>query len=191
VFKKDATDFDEDGFHATLLDLHEKGKIKVTAENEDVEIHIINEKGLDRYERKVMNFLLKLQQNNVIKTEYMNQLVADAQQDKLAEVKVLDLQNHYNRLVRGTDNKVAGEFTINGRTKLVPFFMFAALLTFAPLLSTIFYDNATMIFISAAGHGAITILQSIVALVFPTKIWTRRHEHVGALAGLWHIIRHR
>ncbi len=132
VFKRDATDFDEDGFHATLLDLHEMGKIKVEVEDKEAVIHIINDRGLDRYENKVMDFLKKMAKNNVVRTEYMKELVEEAQHDSITEMKVIGLKEQYGRLVAGTDNSVAGEYTTNGRKRLVPFFMLSALLAFAP-----------------------------------------------------------
>ncbi len=166
-----ATDFDDDGFHATLLDLHEKGKIKVEVEDKDVVINIINDKGLDRYEHQVMDFLQKLAKNNVIRTEYMKQMVDQAQSNTLIESKVVALKEQYGRLVAGTENEVADEFTVNGRKKLIPLLLLSLLLTFGPLFSLIFYDNATMIFLSAAGYGAIVLVQFIVAVIFPTTLF--------------------
>ncbi len=68
VFKRDATDFDVDGFNATMLDLHERGKINVKNVGEGVEMEILNKDGLDSYEQKVMDFLQETPRDNIIKT---------------------------------------------------------------------------------------------------------------------------
>ena len=171
VFKRDATDFDKDGFNATMLDLHEKGKIKVQTINENVEIEIINENGLDQYETKVMNFLQKTARDNVIKTEYMENMVKQAQDNDLVELTVIDLKNQYNQLVTGTDNDVAAEYTINGRKKLYPFFLFSLLMIIAPIWSLMTYDFASRIFLSAAGYGLVALIQSFVAVIFPSTLF--------------------
>jgi uncharacterized membrane protein len=171
VFKKDATDFDEDGLHATLLDLHERSKINVEVEENEAVIRLIDDKGLDRYENQVMNFLRRLSRNNMVRTEYMKEMVEMAQIDSIVEQRVIGLKERYMRLVAGTDNEVAGEYTTNGRKRIALFLTLSILLTFGPLLSLIFYDNATMIFLGAAGYGVITLVQFITAIVFPTTLF--------------------
>jgi len=101
VFKRDAMDFDKDGFYATLLDLHERGNIKVDVHDKDVVIEIINDRGLDRYEYKVMYFLKKIARNDVVKTEYMVDMVEQAQSDIIVEGKVIILKRQYEVEVIG------------------------------------------------------------------------------------------
>lgn len=171
VFKRDATDFDDDGFYATLLDLHEKGKIRIDVEDEKAVIHLISETGLDRYEIDVMSFLYKMARNDVVRTEYMTEMVEEAQHDTFVESKVLDLMRRYEKLVAGTDNGVAGEFTTNGRKRLVWPILLAVVLTFAPIFSLIFYDNAVNLFLGAAGYGAVVLVQCIIAVIFPSTLF--------------------
>lgn len=61
VFRGDAFDFDEDGFYATLLDLHERGAIKIDSKN-GLKIKLLKEissaeEDYDDYERSVLSFL--------------------------------------------------------------------------------------------------------------------------------------
>ena len=171
VFKKDATDFDEDGFNATMLDLHERGKIKVKNVGEGVEIEILNKDGLDKYEQKVMDFLQETSKDNIIKTAYMESMVEQAQENEFVELKVLSLKNQYSQLVSGADNNVASDYTVNGRAKLIPFFLFSFLVIFAPIALLFSNFSAAFIFLSAAGVGFVTLVQSIVALIFPTTLF--------------------
>jgi uncharacterized membrane protein len=171
VFKRDATDFDIDGFHATLLDLNERGNIKVEADDKDVVINIINDRGLDRYEHRVMNFLKKIARNNVVKTEYMTDMVEQAQSDIAVEMKLLVLKRLYEQLIFGSDNEVAKAYTVNGRRKLLPVGLLSFLLIFAPLLAMIFYNNTVQFLQSAAVYGVITLVQVLVAAMFPSTLF--------------------
>ncbi len=64
VFRGDAFDFDEDGFYATLLDLHELGVIEIDSKAslkikllKDVDAAEAAGNGYDDYERNVLSFL--------------------------------------------------------------------------------------------------------------------------------------
>ena len=171
VFKRDAMDFDKDGFYATLLDLNERGNIKVEADDKDVAINIINDRGLDRYERRVMGFLNKIARNNVVKTEYMTDMVEQAQKDRIAEGKVILLKEQYEWLISGSDYQVVNEYTVNGRLKLIPIGLLSSLLIFAPFLAMTFYNNTIQILQSAARYGAITLVQVMVAWIFPSTLF--------------------
>ncbi len=171
VFKRDATDFDKDGFNATMLDLHERGKIKVMNVDEGVEIEILNKDGLDRYEQEVMDFLQETARDNIIRTAHMESMVKRAQEDEIVEMKVLSLKRQYDQLVAGADNDVSSEYTVNGRAKLIPFFLFSILVIFAPLVLLFSNFSAGFILLSAAGVGFITLVQSLVALIFPTTLF--------------------
>ncbi len=59
LFKGDAVDFDENGFYATILDLHRRGILRVT-EHDDasgVDIQVIKNVSADTYEQRVINFV--------------------------------------------------------------------------------------------------------------------------------------
>ena len=76
IFAKDTGTFDENGFYATLLDLQNRGYIKIT-ENGKVEILKTDLEGLDSYELDVMKFLMKYSRNNVFDPEYVKSLARE------------------------------------------------------------------------------------------------------------------
>ena len=171
VFKRDAIDFDKDGFDATLLDLHERGNIKVEVDDEDIVINIINDTGLDRYEQKVMNFLKNMEREGVLKTEYMTDMVEQAESDYWIRNKLLGLKIQYEQLIYVIDEEVAGEYTVIGRRKLVPVGFLSFLFISAPLLATYFYENTILTLKSATIYGVITLVQVIVAATFPSTLF--------------------
>lgn len=178
IFKRNTKGFDQDGLHATLLDLHERGYIKVDVEGKDMAIKIINDNGLDQYEARVMGFLQKMARDSEVKTEYMTQMVSQAyynnseEETMRARERLIKLQNQYRRLVAGTDNEVASEYTVNRRKWLIPLGLLSILLTIGPFLnSKIAGENATGIFLNAAGYGAIVLGQVIVAMIFPSTLF--------------------
>ena len=170
VYKRDAIDFDKDGFDATLLDLHERGNIKVEVDDEDVVINIINDRGLDRYEHRVMNFLKNMEREGVLNSEYMTDMVKQAESDYWVRNKLMGLKIQYDELISVPDYIVAGEYTVNGRRKLVPVGILSFLLISTPLLA-MHFNNTILTLKSATLYGVITLLQVITAAIFPTTLF--------------------
>ncbi len=73
VFKSDAFDFDENGFYATLLDLHKREFIKIEQDKEknEVKIKLLKNPGDtdDPYEKDVLSFLRDWSKDGVFETE--------------------------------------------------------------------------------------------------------------------------
>ena len=67
IFNGDIGKFDENGFYATLLDLHNRGYIEIVRDMNGLKIKILNKDltELDVYEKKVMKFLIKYSENDV------------------------------------------------------------------------------------------------------------------------------
>ncbi|MFQ6053720.1 MAG: DUF2207 domain-containing protein, partial [Candidatus Bathyarchaeia archaeon] len=57
IFKEGALDYDDDGFYATLLDLHRRKKIEITPKPAGLLIEILDPDVDDSYEKRVMEFL--------------------------------------------------------------------------------------------------------------------------------------
>ncbi len=57
IFNGDAFEGDENGFYATLLNLHLNKHIRIKPYDTDIEIEILNPEVNDPYEKKVINFL--------------------------------------------------------------------------------------------------------------------------------------
>ncbi|ADC68882.1 Protein of unknown function DUF2207, membrane [Methanocaldococcus sp. FS406-22] len=64
IFNGEVGKFDKNGFYATLLDLHNRGYIKIIKDGEDIKIKILKrDDNLDIYEKEVMNFLIRHSKN--------------------------------------------------------------------------------------------------------------------------------
>jgi uncharacterized membrane protein len=74
VFRKEISDFDEDGFYATLLDLHLRKKLRIEPREHGMKIHILDSNVDDAYEGKVIGFLQKLSTNGVFDTDTLSDL---------------------------------------------------------------------------------------------------------------------
>ncbi|HHF55874.1 MAG TPA: DUF2207 domain-containing protein, partial [Thermoplasmatales archaeon] len=125
VFKKDALDFDMDGFYATLLDMHRRGIIEIESEGKDVKIrfgkHDLNE--LDEYEKKVILFLKKYSSEGVFSTEKMKEKIKMHKGDLQSLTKI---KEDFKDIL---DVKGGDHFITNGRKLMAKFFI-ASLLAF-------------------------------------------------------------
>ncbi len=70
LFKGDAGDFDEDGYYATLLDLHRRKIISIQekGEGKGIEIRVLSGATTDPYELRVLGFLALVSENGVFDT---------------------------------------------------------------------------------------------------------------------------
>ena len=73
IFNNDVGLFDENGFYATLLDLHNRGYIKIMDYGR-IKILKKNLDDLDSYESDVMKFLIKYSENDIFDPEYIETL---------------------------------------------------------------------------------------------------------------------
>lgn len=67
LFTGDPLDFDENGFYATLFDLHRQGTIRVSMDSPGkAQIRIIRDNTDDEYENRVLAFLRELSQDDLL-----------------------------------------------------------------------------------------------------------------------------
>jgi len=171
VFKSDAADFDEDGFYATLLDLHIKEKIRISTEETEATIEILDDQGLDRYEDRVMDFLSSIAVNDVVSPQNMNEMAERGKSNSVDASRLGLIQAKYSKLTTSTDEKVAKEFTVNGKKELV---MPAALCLMSSLILAGAFtvsQNADWVFFKALVYSLIPLLQVIIAALFPTTLF--------------------
>jgi uncharacterized membrane protein len=171
VFKSDAADFDEDGFYATLLDLHIKEKIRISTEETEATIEILDDQGLDRYEDRVMDFLSSIAVNDVVSPQNMNEMAERGKSNSVDASRLGLIQAKYSKLTTSTDEKVAKEFTVNGKKELV---MPAALCLMSSLILAGAFTvspNADWVFFKALVYSLIPLLQVIIAALFPTTLF--------------------
>ena len=171
VFKKDAADFDEDGFYATLLDLHLKEKISISTEETEATIEILDDQGLDRYETMVMDFLSSIAVNNVVTPQNMNEMAERGKENSVDAASLGLIQVKFRKLTSSTDEDVAKEFTVNGKKELVKPALLSFMITILLVGAYMITSNADSVFLRALGYSVIPLLQVIIAALFPTTLF--------------------
>ena len=141
VFRKDPFDYDENGFYATLLDLHKREIIKIeTGEEKKLKIKMLGYKeeeatksggsrttalkghvaGDDEYEIKVLRFLNEHSLDNVFDTDEFEQKLEKLRNkitegNSWARRELSDIRNSMNHLMRVPEKKAAEEFVMSGK----------------------------------------------------------------------------
>jgi len=177
IFKSDPLNFDEDGFYATLLDLHRRGKIKIkTKDSKGLTIQLINDEGLDNYEKRVIMFLKGLSRNNAVDTDEIKKFVKTLSLSRELEWKLLELKNELFYLTKKAEQSVSESYVINGRRKLIPFIVtsiFLLLISMLLFFNSVFnlipsiHSISTNILVSSF----IPLIQSLIALAFPSTLF--------------------
>lgn len=173
VFKGDAFDFDENGFYATLLDLHMKGKIQMTTENKGMAIKVLDRTDGDVYEQRALRFLASISQNGVVNEDSIKQLVETLTSKSGNVFRLLDLKKELNYLTRAADPSVASEFMTSGRRRLVPIASVSIFLLVASILTMLVLPILTPILSLAAGASIVAVIQSVIAAAFPATLFGR------------------
>jgi uncharacterized membrane protein len=123
VFRKDAFDFDEDGFYATLLDLHMRKKIKLEPREGAMKIHVLDATTEDKYEEKVIAFLQKNAVDGAFDTDTLKDLAHDIKRGKGSYAHGMAVKNDLVELTTEGNGNVVKEFAVSGRSRLIPAFL--------------------------------------------------------------------
>jgi uncharacterized membrane protein len=171
VFKKGVSDYDEDAFYATMLNLHIRDKISVTPDEKGARVEILNDKGLDLYENKVIEFIRSISPDGVITARDMVRLAETGKSTESGGMKLYNIQAKYSELTSGTDDDIANEFTVSGRGKLAK----PVVLIFGYIIAMFgiftFSMLAEWVFLGAAGYAIVPLLQIIIAAIFPSTLF--------------------
>jgi len=172
VFKSDALDFDENGFYATILDLHRREKIRIEPRDERLIIRILNEdpEDLDIYEKRVLKVLKSLSQENVLDTGRLDDIIDEIKSDRKRAIK---LARDIRWVTRTPSRRPALSLIVSGRRRIVPFALLAATLFFISLvfmqMLPYFSSITTQIFVGSL----IFLIQSLVAVAAPSTLFGR------------------
>ncbi|NTW64422.1 MAG: DUF2207 domain-containing protein, partial [Chlorobiaceae bacterium] len=138
LFKGDAQDFNEDGYYATLLDLHRKKIISITekGEGKGIEIRVLSGATTDPYEQRVLGFIDLVAENGVFDTAGIEALALRAKTNSSAEEKALKYQRTLTDVTGRVDTTLVSQYIVDGRDHLVPLLLtgivlFAITLIFA------------------------------------------------------------
>jgi len=171
VFKGDAFDFDENGLYATLLDLHRRGKIRISAKNEGLAIQVLNQVGDDAYENRVLGFLSDVSKDGAMDTDSIKGLANDLASGSNRWSRLMHIQRELNYLVREAEPSVASEFMVSGRKRILPIALISAVLLAASLLATFLWPSFSSVLTSAVVASAIPVIQSVIAVAFPSTLF--------------------
>lgn len=129
---------DENGFYATLLDLHRKKKIelKVKPDKRGVLIRILDRSETDAYEQRVMDFFSQFMSGNVFDSGFLAKMAAEAPDDWEPLFREMDasekterqkkinraktIQRQLNTLMFRTDDALTEKYLSNGTMLTTP-----------------------------------------------------------------------
>jgi uncharacterized membrane protein len=130
---------DENGFYATLLDLHRRKKIEliVKPDKRGVLIRVLERSGTDAYEQRVMDFFSQFMSGNVFDSGFLAKTASGApdnwepllremdasekteRQKKINRAKTI--QRQLNTLMFRTDDALTEKYLSNGTVLTIPF----------------------------------------------------------------------
>jgi uncharacterized membrane protein len=174
IFEDTALDFDDNGFYATLLDLHRRRKIQINTSGETLQITLIDTEVDDRYERKVMTFLGTLAQNNVVDSTMLQaatQRIRQGVPEGLLEAQTWGAQ--LTALTTSADKQVAAEFIVSGRRRVLPLLVLGVSLIAAIILQLVTTPWDPTPLIIALLTALIALLQVGITFLFPPSLFGR------------------
>jgi uncharacterized membrane protein len=169
VFKGDAFDFDENGFFATLLDLHMKGKIRIDTKNDGLTIKVLDQTGGDIYETRALKFLQDLSKDGIMDTDSIKEFAKNLTASELGVL--LRLNAELNYLTRVAEPKVASEFMVSGRKRIVPVLLISGLLLVVSVVALFMLPNIASVLSVAAVVSVVAVIQSVIAIAFPSTLF--------------------
>ena len=172
VFKSDALDFDEDGFYATILDLHRRGKIRIEPRDERLIIRILNEdpEDLDIYEKRALKVLKSLSRENVLDTGGLDDLIDEIKSDRKRGIK---LAKDIRWATKSPSRRPALSLIVSGRRRIVPFALLAATLFFVSLVFMQMLSYFSSITAQIFAGSVVFLIQSLVAVAAPSTLFGR------------------
>jgi len=171
VFKGDAIDFDENGFYATVLDLHMKGKIRLSSKDENMAIQILSQTSDDIYERRVLQFLKNVSKDEVVDTDSIKEFADDLTSGGRHGLKLFDLQRELNYLMRKAESAMASQFMVSGRKRILPIALISILLLVTSFLAMLLLPNLSSTLTIAFVTSIIPATQSVIAVAFPSTLF--------------------
>ena len=136
LFTGDPLDFDENGYYATLLDLHRRGIIRLSLTSPgQVQIRILGNQPLDGYETRVIEFLKDLSQGDLLELASLGEEYAAASEG-IAWLKEQERLKRTFRLLRSVPDLVpVSQYFENGLKWILPLGVVGVLLHAAVFLS--------------------------------------------------------
>ena len=173
LFKGDAIDFDEDGYYATLLDLHRRGVITIREKPGKEGIIIsVNEKNSDEpYEQRVLDLLVGMEENGGVDSTAIRQMADGARSDPVLEKKILRYQRDLSGITRKSDPRLVSRYIVDGRDHLFPLLFIGIAFACISVMAVIVFHTLAALLGAAVVLWAGMIVESAVALAFPSTLF--------------------
>ncbi len=173
LFKGDPLEFDDNGFYATVLDLHRQGKIVVTEKPgaKGVTVRIISGESADPYEQRVLNFLSNIADDHVVDTAELETFAATARRTPGYQHRILQYQQSLAALSHDVDTTLARQYIRDGRGFILPLIFLGAIPCGLAILTLIFAPGAAYLLIPAGILSFIVAVQVGIAALFPSTLF--------------------
>jgi len=173
LFKGDALEFDDNGFYATVLDLHRQGKIVVTEkpDGKGVTVRIVSGESADPYEQRVLNFLANIADDHVVDTAELETFAETARRSPGYQHRILQYQQSLAALSRDVDTTLARQYVRDGRGLILPLIFLGAIPCGLAILAFIFAPGAAYLLIPAGILSFIVAVQVGIAALFPSTLF--------------------
>jgi uncharacterized membrane protein len=173
LFKGDALEFDNNGFYATVLDLHRQGKIVITEkpEGDAVTVRIVSGESSDPYEQRVLNFLANVADDHVVDTAELAAFAETARRSPGYQHRILQYQQSLTALTRDVDTTLSRKYIKDGRTMIIPLIFLGAIPCGLAILAFIFAPGAAYLLIPAGILSFIVAVQVGIAALYPSTLF--------------------
>jgi uncharacterized membrane protein len=173
LFRNDATDFDDDGYYATLLDLHRRRNIAITekGEGKGVIIKILSDAGLDSYEQRILMFLRLVSDDGVLDTDAIAALAKKAQVNRTAEEKALKYQRSLTDVTSRVDTSLSTQYIVDGRDHILPTGLVSIVLFGISLILFFVAPMQSHILSPAVLLWGVVVVQAVIAFAAPTTLF--------------------
>jgi uncharacterized membrane protein len=173
LFKGDPFEFDENGFYATVLDLHRKKKIVVAEKPEGggVTVRIISNESDDPYEQRVLNFLGHIADDHIVDTAELEAFAETARRSPGYQHRILQYQQSFAALTRDVDTTLSRRYVRDGRETILPLIFLGAIPCALAILLFILAPGAAYLLIPAALLSFVVAVQVGIAALFPSPLF--------------------
>ena len=173
LFKGDAMVFDEDGYYATLLDLHRRKVVTITEEQGggNIRIRLNRSDSADPYEQKVLSFLGEIATEGVVNSADLEILASKAKTDRPSEQKMLKFQQDLALVTKKSDPALVAKFIVDGREHVFPLLFTGIAFCAISFIIIIVAGSLSSMLVPAVLLFGSVIVQSGIALVFPSTLF--------------------
>ncbi len=173
LFKGDAIDFDQDGYYATLLDMHRRKIVRITEKEggDGIKIETLHDTSDDPYEQKIIGFLQDAGKDGVVDTGELKKLAEKAKSNHPAETQMLRYQRELTGVTRKSDPALIAKYIVNGRDHVIPLAFLAVAFCAISVIMIIVIPVLAPLLVPAALLFGVMIIQCGIAMAFPSTLF--------------------